>query len=70
MYPNFNTTRRNMEDNPNIFENGRWPNKISNGRRPQFFPDERQPTFFPGEKQPQIFSKGRKLKMQPKTIKN
>ena len=37
MQPYFNQTRKNMEDNLNIFENGRRPQYFENGRRPQFF---------------------------------
>ena len=55
MQPYFNPTRWNMEDDLNIFENGRRPQLFSkwkttyiyfeNGRRPQFFENERQPFF-------------------------
>ena len=37
MQPYINPTRRNMEDDLNIFENGRRPQFFENGRRPQFF---------------------------------
>ena len=55
MQPYSNPTRRNMEDDLNIFENGRRPpflkkeddlNFFENGRRPQFFENGRQPQFF------------------------
>ena len=35
-----------MEDDLNIFENGRRPQYLGNGRRPQFLGNGRQPQFF------------------------
>ena len=32
----YNPTRKNMEDDLNIFENGRRPQYLGNGRQPQF----------------------------------
>ena len=59
-------TRINMEDNHNIFENGRRPQTFENGRRPQFldkwkttsiyFLNGRQPQFiFPMEEDHTFF---------------
>jgi hypothetical protein len=36
MQPYSNPTKRNMEDELNIFENGRRPQLFSKGRQPQF----------------------------------
>ena len=35
-----------MEDDLNIFQNGRQPKFFQNGRQPHFFQNGRQPQFF------------------------
>ena len=46
MHPYYNATRRNMEDDLNIFENGRRPQFFFKGRRPQLFEMEDDLNFF------------------------
>ena len=43
-----------MEDDLNMFENGRR-HKFGNGRQPQFFKNGRQHTFFKNGRQPNFF---------------
>jgi hypothetical protein len=70
MEPYFDPTSRNMEDDLNIFENGRRPQFFITGTRPQFcFMQPRElisgmqhcfnPTFFLNQRRPQFFDNGR-----------
>jgi hypothetical protein len=43
MQPYYNQTRQNMEDNLNIFENGRRPQFFFKGRQLKKFKNGRQP---------------------------
>ena len=45
----YNTTRRNMEANLNIFENGGRPQFLRNGGRPKFLENGRQSQFMENE---------------------
>ena len=50
----YNPTRRNMEDDLNIFENGRRPQFLRNGRRPKFLGNGRRPQFLRNGRRPQF----------------
>ena len=55
MQPYFDPTKRNMEDNLNIFENRRRPQFFLNGRQPHLKKNERQRQFFENGRRPQFF---------------
>ena len=60
MKPYLNLTKQNMEDNLNIFLNGRQPQLFLNGRQPKFSSSNgRQPQFFQMQSPPQSHPNGR-----------
>ena len=55
----YNTSRRNIEDDLNIFENGRQSQFLGNGRRPQVLGNGRRLNFVEMEGDLNIFENGR-----------
>ena len=57
MQPYFNQTRRNKEDDLNIFENGRRHKFFKKGIQPQYFSNERRPQSYSNQRQPKYSCK-------------